>query len=331
MMFNSHIRDQLTAYLDDEMRPGARERADAHLARCGSCREELQQVRGVATMLQDLPLAKAPDGLWAVIEAAAGAPRKQAMPVWRYAAAAAVILVIASAVLWPRSTWEVTIAGTTEIVRNGRWIDTGNSSARIKVADIGSVDVEPNTRVRLVSTGAAGHRLALASGAIMAKIAAPPRLFFVDTPAGTAIDLGCEYRIHCDRAGDGLLRVSAGWVAFEWQGRESLVPAGASCRMRPGRGPGTPWFGDAPARLVEALDRFDSGEDGLTVIVTEARARDTLTLWHLISRVSAGERARVYERMVELAPPPSGVTREQILSLDSESLTRWKNELAWIW
>ena len=38
--------------------------------------------------------------------------------------------------------------------------------------------------------------------------------------------------------GSGVLRVEAGWVGFEHRGVQSLVPAGAWCRTRPGRGPG---------------------------------------------------------------------------------------------
>jgi hypothetical protein len=337
-MFDRHIQDQLTAYIDGEMPDSVRARADAHLRQCGRCRDEVDRVRGVALMLEQMPLATAPEELWRAIEASANLPANRTLPMWRYAAAA-VVLVIASATFWQYSrtpTWEVTTldgsTAQTQSVRSGRWIETGNGPrARIRVADIGSVDVEPHTRVRLVDTGSAGHRLALESGVLIAKISAPPRLFFVETPAGTAIDLGCEYRLQCDRAGAGLLRVSAGWVALEWQSREVLVPAGASCRMRPAKGPGTPWFDDAAAAFVRALDTFDTSQTELGAILVAARPRDTLTLWHLLSRADAGERPLVYDRMAALAPPPPGVTRERILSLNPEALAQWKNELAWIW
>ena len=222
-----------------------------------------------------------------------------------------------------------------ETVSTGDWIRTdGASRARIRIGGIGSVDVEPNTNVRLGSTGISGHRLALAEGEIKAVISAPPRLFFVDTPAGTAVDLGCQYDLQCDRSGAGVLRVRSGWVALEWKGRDSLIPAGASCRMWAGAGPGTPRFDDAPPRLALALDTIDSTterDEALRIALAEARVRDTLSLWHLLSRVDAGDRLQVYERISSLAPPPAGVARERILNLDKESLTRWKEELAWVW
>jgi hypothetical protein len=339
-MFDGHIQDRLTAYLDGEMPENERALADTHLRQCGLCREDMARVRDVVSVLERMPLVAAPAGLWQAIEAAVDTPsRPRTSPMWRYVAAAAVVLTIACAAWWKHlqtPTWQVTrlteSQSITENVRTGRLIETGNSSsAYIRVADIGSVQVGPGTRVRLVETGSRGHRLALENGTLSAKISAPPRLFFVETPAATAIDLGCEYTLQCDRAGTGLLRVTAGWVALERQGRESLVPAGASCRMRATQGPGTPWFDDAGETLISALDAFDTSRNGLDTILAVARPRDTLTLWHLLSQVDAGDRARVYDRVAALAPPPTGVTREKVLSLNAEAMTLWKNELAWIW
>jgi hypothetical protein len=129
-----------------------------------------------------------------------------------------------------------------------------------------------------------------------------------------------------------------GWVALEWKGRESLVPAGANCRTKSGEGsgagPGTPYFSDASEALQTALSAFDfenGGSEALRVIRSESRVRDTLTLWHLLSRVDPDERARVFDRMVELTPLPDGVSREKVLDLDKDTLQRWRQELAWKW
>ena len=39
-----------------------------------------------------------------------------------------------------------------------------------------------------------------------------------------------------------------------------------------------------------------------------------MTLWHLLTRGSPEERARVYDRLAALVPPPQDVTRELILA-----------------
>jgi hypothetical protein len=215
----------------------------------------------------------------------------------------------------------------------GEWIETdAGSRAMVTIGEIGSVEVAPNTRVRVVATRPDNHRLALDRGEIRATISAPPKLFFVETASGTAVDLGCEYALSTGEDGSGLLRVTKGWVSFQWNGLESLVPAGASCPTRSHIGPGLPYFDDATDAMKQALAIFalEKGS-ALNVILAEARVRDTLTLWHLLSRVDISERAHVYDRIAVLMPVPAGVSREKVLELDQATLTRWREELAWTW
>ncbi len=292
---------------------------------------------------------------------------------WRLAAAACAVVLLAFGAVWfftqrmknapelvvkdkpaetkpatPASapTWEVArLAGAPKIgvelieasgrLAVGQWLETDASSrARINVANIGQVEIEPNSRVRLVGTNQTEHRLAMARGRMRAVIDAPPRLFIVDTPSAVAVDLGCAYTLEVDDAGRGRLHVTEGWVALEAKGRESLVPAGAVCETQPEKGPGTPYFDDVSPKFRAALAKLDAqGRDAkaLRIILAEAREYDTLTLWHLLSRVEGAERRLVYERMAALIAPPAGVTREGIMGLDKGMLELWKKELEWAW
>ena len=102
----------------------------------------------------------------------------------------------------------------------GETLETDDvSRARVHVADIGWVDLSPSTRVRLVATGEAEHRMALDRGRIDALISAPPRLFLVETVSAVAVDLGCAYTLEIDDAGAGALAVTFGWVSLEREGR----------------------------------------------------------------------------------------------------------------
>jgi hypothetical protein len=246
----------------------------------------------------------------------------------------------------PRAGWEVArLAGAPSIDADrmdstgrlgiGEWLETdAGSRAQIKVADIGQVEIDPGTRVRLVETRPTEHRLELARGRMHASIYAPPRLFFVDTPSAVAADLGCAYTLEVDDAGRSILHVTAGWVSFETKDRESMVPAGAACLTQPGAGPGTPFFEDASQLFLDSLAKFDfanGGADALTAVMAEARPRDTLTLWHLLARVGDAERARVYTRLAALAPPPAGVTRDGVMRLDRSMLHEWKAHLETTW
>jgi hypothetical protein len=220
----------------------------------------------------------------------------------------------------------------------GQWLETDqNSSAQINVASIGQVRVDPNTRIRLLQTQPTEHRLELARGQMSARIWAPPRLFFVDTPSAVAADLGCAYTLIVDDSGGSLLRVTSGWVALELKDRESIVPSGAACQTRPGIGPGTPYFEDAGPEFLNALAEldFDSNKAvkarALNHLLQTARVKDTLTLWHLLARVDGDERRRVFEKMTSLVELPSDVTREGILKLDPEMLRKWKDKLEFYW
>lgn len=195
-----------------------------------------------------------------------------------------------------------TVHGT-EPLGIGAWLETDSTSrADIELAKIGHVEVLPGSRVKLAAMGANEQRLELAQGTIDAKVLAPPRLFVVDTPSGRATDLGCEYRLEVTNGGS-LLHVKRGAVELGGNGREAWVPASAACETRSGRGPGCPWFEDASPEFVAALHRFDfetPGPDDLTTLLDHARARDTLTLWHLGGRSAGEQRTRIFQRIRDL-------------------------------
>jgi hypothetical protein len=213
----------------------------------------------------------------------------------------------------------------------GQTLVTDSSSrASITLDETGRVEVDADSRVRLVTNGPGHKRLSLERGTIHAVIWAPPGEFVVDTPSAVAVDLGCVYTLHVDDSGAGLLRTTMGWVGFKLNGHESFIPAGAVCKTRPKTGPGTPYREDASESFQDALSRFDfesitpaERNALLGILLDGARKSDAMTLWHLLSRVSDADRPGVYDRLASLAPPPAGVTREGILRLDRTMLDTW--------
>jgi hypothetical protein len=233
--------------------------------------------------------------------------------------------------------------GSEQISNNGRlavgeWLETdGSSRAQIDVATIGNVDIEENSRVRLLQTRADEHRLELVRGKMSARIWAPPRLFFVDTPSAVAADYGCAYTLEVKDDGGSLLHVTSGWVALESKDRETLVPANASCETRPGVGPGTAYYNDASPSFRDALTKVDFELDAearraaLTTVLDQARPRDTLTLWHLFKRSDGQDRERLYDKLASFVPPPPGVTREGMLRFDEKMMSQWVELLEPTW
>lgn len=227
-------------------------------------------------------------------------------------------------------------AGACAALPVGQWLTTDSGSrARVQVADIGWLELAPDSRLRLKATGAREHRLELAVGEIHATVDAPPRLLVVETPSATAVDLGCSYTLAVAPDGTGLLMVTSGYVSLEDPGRAAYVPAGAQAETRVGVGPGTPHFADASAPLRDALHRFDfqaGGAPALKDALAVAGFKDTLSLWNLLARVDGADRKDVIDRLEALGPAyPDGVTRALLMALDPDALQRWRDALAVRW
>ena len=276
-----------------------------------------------------------PRDLWPDIEARINrVPWIRRRWYWVPLAAAAVLAGVWLVKSQPAS-WDLTrlagrpVVGATPLTATGRLrvgdvLQTDDSSrALIAVGRIGQVEVLPASRIQLVAARPDEHRLALARGKIDAKVDAVPRLFFVETPAGTAIDLGCAYTLETDSLGNGLLHVTGGEVEFQTGQRFARVPRGALTQTRPAIGPGIPYVEDAPEPLIRALAAFDFANGGARATRTAlagARPHDALALWHLLQRVDPTLRGLVYDRLASLVPPPPGVTRAAALALESRAL-----------
>ena len=208
----------------------------------------------------------------------------------------------------------------------GQTLMTGEGArARLDVPGVGTVQIDPRTRLRLLGTGERAHRLQLSAGVLHATIFAPPGTFFIETPAGVAVDLGCVYTVEVGPSGDGLITVQSGWVGFQRGGRESFIPQGGSCAIRVRNGPGTPVFLDAAPVFRRALTTFDTDgaaveqDRALRTLLSAARPRDALTLWHLLGRAPAGARPRVLARLRALVPAAATVPAERVLAGEREA------------
>jgi hypothetical protein len=250
---------------------------------------------------------------------------------WMITAAATVLLCLGAAFLVPRmhtmhdtTSWRLSRTGQKpSAVRAGQVIETmGSTGATMESELVGEVDIEPDSRLRVIAAHNDRQRMALDRGTIHASIWAPPAMFVVDTPSAKTVDLGCQYTLSVAKDGKGFLTVEIGWVAFQWHNIESFIPAGAACTTRPGHGPDTPYFLDAPAALTKAVAQFDlTGKtQDLNAALAVARPRDGLTLWHLLQRTKGQERAEVFDRFATLVKLQPNLTREGILSGDRKSM-----------
>src|SRR5216684_287230 len=133
-MFSKHVSSLTSAYCHDELSPEQSRRVAEHLISCQRCRAEFEEVKFGARLAAQLPMIEAPDSLWRGIEIALDrAPR------------------IGSDLISDKAKLGI-----------GQWLETDtNSRAQISVSDIGQVEIDPNSRVRLVETKPTEHRLEL--------------------------------------------------------------------------------------------------------------------------------------------------------------------------
>jgi FecR-like protein len=210
-------------------------------------------------------------------------------------------------------------------LRSGQAVRTGaNSNLALEADPVGRVDLGPDSELR----ASTDRTLLLRRGELHAYIWARPRDFVVETPSARAVDLGCEYTLKVDGEGNGLLRVSMGWVAFQYSGHESFIPAGAECITRRRSGPGVPFYEDASEGFRKALLVYETGErTALPGVLAEARSRDALSLWHLLTRAPEADRGQVFDRFAQLVALPPEVTRDGALTGEPHTIDLCWNAL----
>ncbi len=240
----------------------------------------------------------------------------------------------------PRAAGRTLEAG--KVLTVGEWLVTdAASSARVKVPRIGSVDIAPNSRLRIEDTGASKHLVYLDHGKIRATISAPPRLFYVDTRAALATDMGCAYDLDMPPAGPGLLTVTLGWVQLDGKSTGSAgtpwaarVPRGSCCVIYDRLGPGTPFTAGA-MQLRNVLAGYDTrGWETVTdaefaQLLAMCGSADGVTVWHLLYRFDGLRRAQVFDRITVLFTLQRDMSVEAVLALDEDTMHNLWLRIAW--
>lgn len=198
----------------------------------------------------------------------------------------------------------------------GGVLDTGNHTAVLAIANIGTADLGAGTRVRLEGTTTTRHQLFLERGRMHAFVNAPPRLFAVSTPSTQVIDLGCEYTIDVDVRGAGSIEVQQGKVELETgTGTIVVAPAGTHARLLPGRKASLPIVEEADPNLVAAVVAFEHGEPGsIERLLAVATPRDAITIANMYVVVPPAARKAVLDRLSEFVLPPGTLTVEDAVS-----------------
>lgn len=219
----------------------------------------------------------------------------------------------------------------------GSWVSVPRGGV-VDLGALGNVTAEPDAKLQVVSLSPDLKKLRLERGTIHATISgeARPRLFQVETPVTTCVDLGCEYDLTVDDLGHALVTVKKGKVAFTDGRREVFVPRDAVCRAT-ARGAGTPVWADSKAPLVEALEAYDAApprERVAAARVVAARCvkqEDSLMLWHLLQDEQRDVASVALAQLLALKVAPEGISCEATLRRDPATLEAWRDFLRRFW
>lgn len=285
--------------------------------------------------------------------------RRSARRRWRpvFAAAAAFALCAIGLSVWhgQRLEWEAgqpwrIVAQRGEVRIDGRSaagvatlapageIRTGADGAlRLRVAGIGELALGEGSTLRLIETRTGRHRVQLQEGRLWARVWAPPGQFGVGMPGAEVYDLGCEFEIESDAAGNGILTVRSGWVQIENRWHEVLVPQGATVRLHGDAPPGTARDLGASAAFRAALDAIDAidarGGDvdprGAEVqrLIAASRREDAISLLSLLQRHPRIAEGPLFEHTARLLPTAATVDRAEVIAGRTHALAPWWSAL----
>ena len=223
------------------------------------------------------------------------------------------------------------IQGQATITAGSTVETTTGASAEIVAGAIGRLRIGPETRVTIVTVNPKRQLVLLERGSLHAQIVAEPYAFAIQVPGAVAHDMGCAYTIHTDAKGNGELIVTSGWVHLRAAHRDSLVAEGFRAELGGQNGPGIPIALDAGSQfqstvqtlLTEPATATESAAVHVDTLLKTARRRDALTLLNLLWRLPAALRPRVFQRLVEFAPPPPAVSLDRVLAEDWSLVSEW--------
>lgn len=218
-------------------------------------------------------------------------------------------------------------------LNKGEWLITDNSSrALLKVGAIGQIDVNSNSKIKLLDANPADNRIFMKEGSIETTVWSNPGVFFIQTSAGTVTDRGGIFSLTVNKKGGDVLYVSSGKAAIEFKGETSVIPSGAACESDPSAGPGIPYFEDSSPGFINAVRKYNTEREDTAAengIINLSSKRDVLSLWYLLRTSNRTERGIIFDRIDKLLPLSSGITRTGVVAGRKSMMKELLNDIGY--
>ncbi|MBP9095922.1 MAG: FecR domain-containing protein [Ignavibacteria bacterium] len=243
---------------------------------------------------------------------------------WYWFASAAVVLLIVSVALISYSSknvfsveemsnWKlISLKGgafvngvKSDKVNIGDWIQTDSvSSVVLKIANVGDVSIEPNTKVRFIQSDGNISRIEVLYGTVNASTSQADK-FVLQASNMRVQDKGGSYSFKVDDKGNGVIYVNNGVANVESGNKSAVVTDGKFCLYKPEYGIGVPFRKDAKPEFQDALFQYDFNNGGAPSIyyaMANAGPEDYASLVNLIPRVDNQTKYLVLNKLGKLAP-----------------------------
>lgn len=243
---------------------------------------------------------------------------------WYWLASAAVILLIVSVSLMntsrkggfsveEMSNWKlVSLKGGAFIngvksdkVNVGDWIQTDSvSSVVLKIANVGDVSIEPNTKVRFIQSDNDVSKIEVMYGTVNTSTSQADK-FILQSSNMKVQDKGGSYSFKVDDKGNGVIYVNNGIANVVSDNKSAVVTDGKFCYYKPEYGVGTPFRKDSKPEFQNALYQYNFNNGGVNSVyyaMANAMPEDYASLINLIPRVDDKTKYLVLNKLGKLAP-----------------------------
>jgi RNA polymerase sigma-70 factor, ECF subfamily len=201
-----------------------------------------------------------------------------------------------------------------------------NSSVTFVMPDLGRLLIDKSS---VVSRTKNSNEIKIEKGQIRKFEGDASDVLTVLTPLAkfTEFYKGGAFRLNVDETGACKLAVESGWVIVNIKEFDSYVPKNFDCLISRGRY-AIPYPSDSSPELISLLQNFSGINDpSVGTILSQMTIKESLSLWHIIQLISTENRSIAFDRLNELIPAPSVVTKEGILALKKEMLLDWRQEI----
>jgi hypothetical protein len=201
-----------------------------------------------------------------------------------------------------------------------------SSSVTVAIPEMGRLLID---NLSIVSRTKNSDEVSLDKGQIRKFEGDASNVLTVLTPLAKFTELykGGAFRLLVDDNGNCKLTVESGWVIVNIKEFDSYVPKSFGCLITRGRY-AIPYPSDSSPQLISLLENFSGINDpSIGTILSIITKKESLSLWHIIQLISTENRSIAFDKLNELIPASSSVTKEGILALNKTMLLDWRQEI----